>query len=100
VQRDYDASIPEFRGDREQLIQAVLNIAHNATQALAEQIERGDARIVLRTRVARQVTVGKQRFDWHWNCISRTTGRACPRPSEIASSTRWYRVATAARASG
>ena len=62
VQRDYDASIPEFRGDREQLIQAVLNIAHNATQALSDQIERGDARIVLRTRVARQITVGKQRY--------------------------------------
>jgi two-component system, NtrC family, nitrogen regulation sensor histidine kinase GlnL len=62
VQRDYDASLPEFRGDREQLIQAVLNIAQNATQVLAERIERGDACIVLRTRVARQVTVGKQRF--------------------------------------
>lgn len=62
VERDYDASIPEFRGDREQLIQAVLNIAHNATQALAERIEQGDARLTLRTRVARQITIGKQRF--------------------------------------
>ena len=62
VTRDYDASIPEFRGDREQLIQAVLNIVHNATQALSERIERADAQIVLRTRVARQVTIGKQRF--------------------------------------
>jgi two-component system nitrogen regulation sensor histidine kinase GlnL len=35
LERDYDVSIPEFRGDREQLIQAVLNIAQNATQALA-----------------------------------------------------------------
>ena len=34
IVRDYDTSIPEFRGDREQLIQAVLNIAHNACQAL------------------------------------------------------------------
>jgi two-component system nitrogen regulation sensor histidine kinase GlnL len=34
VVRDYDISIPEFRGDREQLIQTVLNIAHNACQAL------------------------------------------------------------------
>jgi two-component system nitrogen regulation sensor histidine kinase GlnL len=33
--RDYDTSIPEFRGDREQLIQAVLNIVHNAAQALS-----------------------------------------------------------------
>lgn len=62
VQRDYDTSIPEFRGDREQLIQAVLNIAQNAALALGERITGGDARIVLRTRVARQVTIGKQRF--------------------------------------
>jgi two-component system, NtrC family, nitrogen regulation sensor histidine kinase GlnL len=73
VARDYDTSIPEFRGDREQLIQAVLNIAHNATQALAGnraegdsrhggRIAAGDARLVLRTRVARQVTFGRQRF--------------------------------------
>ncbi len=73
VQRDYDTSLPEFRGDREQLIQAVLNIAHNATQALSSagadsdarytgRIARGDARLVLRTRVARQATFGRQRF--------------------------------------
>jgi two-component system, NtrC family, nitrogen regulation sensor histidine kinase GlnL len=62
VVRDYDASLPEFRGDREQLIQAVLNIAHNACQALAERIAAGDAQIVFRTRVARQVTFGKQRY--------------------------------------
>ena len=62
VERDYDTSIPEFRGDREQLIQAVLNIAHNATQALAERIAAGDAKLVLRTRVARQATVSRQRF--------------------------------------
>jgi len=62
VVRDYDTSIPEFRGDREQLIQAVLNIAHNACQALAERIAEGDAELVLRTRIARQVTFGKQRY--------------------------------------
>ncbi|HEY8047746.1 MAG TPA: nitrogen regulation protein NR(II) [Ramlibacter sp.] len=62
VARDYDTSIPEFRGDREQLIQAVLNVAHNACEALAERIAAGDARITLRTRIARQVTFGKQRY--------------------------------------
>jgi two-component system, NtrC family, nitrogen regulation sensor histidine kinase GlnL len=71
VVRDYDTSIPEFRGDREQLIQAVLNIVHNATQALAGgagdspfagRIVRGDAQLLLRTRIARQVTFGRQRF--------------------------------------
>jgi two-component system nitrogen regulation sensor histidine kinase GlnL len=62
VHRDYDISIPDFRGDREQLIQAVLNIAHNAAQALVERIQKGDACITLRTRIARQVTLGKQRY--------------------------------------
>ncbi|MBX3605061.1 MAG: PAS domain-containing sensor histidine kinase [Piscinibacter sp.] len=62
VERDYDVSIPDFRGDREQLIQAVLNIAHNAAQALAERIVAGDGVIMLRTRIARQVTLGKQRY--------------------------------------
>jgi two-component system nitrogen regulation sensor histidine kinase GlnL len=62
VARDYDTSIPDFRGDREQLIQTVLNIAHNACQALTERIAAGDANLIFRTRVARQVTFGKQRY--------------------------------------
>jgi len=62
VVRDYDISIPEFRGDREQLIQAVLNIAHNAAQALTDRRAEGDAELTLRTRIARQVTFGKQRY--------------------------------------
>jgi two-component system nitrogen regulation sensor histidine kinase GlnL len=62
VVRDYDISIPEFRGDREQLIQAVLNIAHNAALALADRRADGDAELILRTRIARQVTFGKQRY--------------------------------------
>ncbi len=62
TERDYDTSIPEFRGDREQLIQAVLNIAHNAAHALTERIVAGDAQITLRTRIARQITLGKHRY--------------------------------------
>jgi two-component system nitrogen regulation sensor histidine kinase GlnL len=62
ISRDYDASIPEFRGDKEQLIQTVLNIAHNAAQALAERIEAGDAELIFKTRVARQVTLAKVRY--------------------------------------
>ncbi|CAH0355163.1 Sensory histidine kinase/phosphatase NtrB [Aquabacterium sp. CECT 9606] len=60
VWRDYDTSLPEFRGDREQLIQAVLNIAHNAAQALSDRIQTGDAMLTLRTRVARRVTINRQ----------------------------------------
>lgn len=62
VVRDYDISIPEFRGDREQLIQTVLNIAHNACQALTERIVAGDAVLTFFTRVIRQITFGKQRY--------------------------------------
>ncbi|MFN4264380.1 MAG: nitrogen regulation protein NR(II) [Aquabacterium sp.] len=60
VVRDYDTSLPEFRGDREQLIQAVLNIAHNAAQALHDRIQSGDAVLRLRTRVARRVTINRE----------------------------------------
>ena len=62
VRRDYDTSLPEFRGDVEQLIQAVLNIAHNAALALKERIAEGDAQIILATRIARQITFVKKRF--------------------------------------
>jgi two-component system, NtrC family, nitrogen regulation sensor histidine kinase GlnL len=62
LKRDYDTSIPEFRGDREQLIQATLNIARNACEAMAERMASGDAVLALRTRIARQVTIGKQRW--------------------------------------
>ncbi len=66
VRRDYDVGLPEFRGDPEQLIQAVLNIARNAAQAIlgasataaAGLQDRGE--IVLRTRVARQVTLARR----------------------------------------
>ncbi len=57
ISRDYDTSLPELVGDREQLIQAVLNIARNAAQAMA-----GEGRIILRTRALRQVTLAKKRY--------------------------------------
>ncbi|RKP50475.1 nitrogen regulation protein NR(II) [Trinickia fusca] len=60
IQRDYDVSVPDLRGDKEQLIQALLNIVRNAAQALRERISEGDARIALRTRVARKVTIAKR----------------------------------------
>jgi two-component system nitrogen regulation sensor histidine kinase GlnL len=57
IHRDYDASLPDLHGDKEQLIQAVLNIARNAAQAL-----NGKGTIEFRTRAARQVTLSKQRY--------------------------------------
>jgi len=60
--RDYDLSIPDFRGDVEQLIQSVLNIALNASQSLSERIEAGDAEMTFKTRIVRQVTIAKIRY--------------------------------------
>jgi len=60
IVRDYDASVPNFRGDREQLIQALLNVVRNAAQALTEQIVQDDACIEIRTRIARQVTFARR----------------------------------------
>ena len=62
VRRDYDTSLPEFIGDREKLIQAVLNIARNAAQAMQQNTGDYQPQITLRTRVARQVTLGKKRY--------------------------------------
>ena len=57
VERDYDISVPDIQGDQEQLIQAVLNIARNAAQAI-----RGEGTIKFATRVSRQVTLAMKRW--------------------------------------
>jgi two-component system nitrogen regulation sensor histidine kinase GlnL len=81
VQRDYDISIPEFRGDREQLIQALLNVVHNAGQALAPRIEGpGGALIRLTTRIARQVTIGRQRWRLALELRVQDNGPGVPEP--------------------
>ncbi len=56
VHRDYDTSLPDLMGDREQLIQTILNIARNAAQAM-----HGEGEIIFRTRAQRQVTLAKRR---------------------------------------
>jgi two-component system nitrogen regulation sensor histidine kinase GlnL len=58
--RDYDASVPDIVADKEQLIQALLNVVRNAAQALEERIAAGDAQIILRTRIARHVTIARR----------------------------------------
>ncbi len=62
IRRDYDVSIPPILGDGEQLIQVFLNLVKNAAQALKNQIREGSAHITLRTRIARQVTIRRQRY--------------------------------------
>ncbi len=53
IERDYDPSLPDIHGDRDLLIQAVLNLARNAVQAGAEKLW-------LRTRIARNQLIGEQ----------------------------------------
>ena len=63
IVRDYDASLPEAEGDREQLIQAVLNIARNAAQAILGPGRRANGvpgEIQLVTRIARSVTIARR----------------------------------------
>lgn len=56
IKRDYDISIPALVGDKEQLIQVMLNIVRNAAQAMESS-----GQIVLRTRIAHQATLIKRR---------------------------------------
>ncbi len=58
--RDYDPSIPELQGDKEQLIQATLNIARNAMQSLLESEMVGPRVITVVTRVQRRYTIGRR----------------------------------------
>lgn len=56
IQRDYDPSIPDLRGDPDRLIQAMLNLARNAVAAAGPAGE-----VQFRTRVLRQFTIGNRR---------------------------------------
>jgi two-component system, NtrC family, nitrogen regulation sensor histidine kinase GlnL len=53
ILRDYDPSLPPVVVDRNQLVQALLNLARNALQALE-----GEGRITFRTRVLPNFTIG------------------------------------------
>ncbi len=54
IKRDYDPSIPDLIADRDLLIQAFLNIARNAVQAID-----GRGTIVFKTRIGRRYTIGQ-----------------------------------------
>jgi two-component system nitrogen regulation sensor histidine kinase GlnL len=54
--RDYDPSLPAITVDRNQMIQAFLNVARNAMQALGER-----GRLVFRTRALTNFTVAGER---------------------------------------
>jgi two-component system nitrogen regulation sensor histidine kinase GlnL len=54
---DYDPSIPDLEADKNQLIQVVLNIVQNAVQAMHHK-----GRITLKSRILRQLTIGKKTY--------------------------------------
>jgi two-component system, NtrC family, nitrogen regulation sensor histidine kinase GlnL len=56
LERDYDPSLPEAPFDRNQLIQALLNLARNALQAVGDR-----GRIVVRTRIVGNARIGLER---------------------------------------
>ncbi len=55
IQTDYDPSIPEIKADRDQLIQALLNVVINATQAV-----HSGGTIILKTRIQRNFAIGEE----------------------------------------
>jgi len=55
VVRDYDPSLPPLQADRNQLIQAFLNIARNAMQAVG-----ANGRVIFRTRALSNFTLGAE----------------------------------------
>ena len=57
VERDYDPSLPDGVFDRNQLIQALLNVARNALQAVGTT-----GRIIMRTRVRSNISIGSKRY--------------------------------------
>src|SRR5688572_7517960 len=56
IERDYDPSLPAVALDRDLLVQAMLNLARNAVQALY-----GRGRLTLRSRALTNATIGTQR---------------------------------------
>lgn len=60
ISRDYDPSIPDIQGDRIQLIQAVLNVARNAMQAVLES-GRSAPLVTIKSRIQRSFTIAGER---------------------------------------
>ncbi len=56
LKRDYDPSLPELMLDRGEIVQVLLNVARNAREALRDK-----GKLLFRTRVLRQFTIGAHR---------------------------------------
>lgn len=58
IHRDYDAGLPHMDLDRDQLVQALLNLVRNAVVALG-----GQGKIILRSRAIMNFTIGDTRHN-------------------------------------
>ena len=74
LERDYDPSIPPMLADRDLLIQAFLNIARNAVQAIE-----GNGTVTFKTRVGRYYTIGQVTHPLVVRIDISDTGRGIPR---------------------
>jgi two-component system nitrogen regulation sensor histidine kinase GlnL len=59
--RDYDVSLPEFIGDREKLIQAVLNVARNGVEAMSQNNLKEKMNLQFITRAESQIVFHKKK---------------------------------------
>ena len=57
IERDYDPSLPPIKLDRNQIIQAMLNLGRNAMQAMKHS-----GRLTLRTRALTSISIGTRRY--------------------------------------
>jgi two-component system nitrogen regulation sensor histidine kinase GlnL len=57
IERDYDPSLPPIKLDRNQIIQAMLNLGRNAVQAMQHS-----GRLILRTRALTSISIGTRRY--------------------------------------
>jgi two-component system, NtrC family, nitrogen regulation sensor histidine kinase GlnL len=58
IDRDYDPSLPDALLDRNQMIQALLNVARNALQAVGQE---QSGKVLFRTRASSNVSIGSAR---------------------------------------
>jgi two-component system, NtrC family, nitrogen regulation sensor histidine kinase GlnL len=63
IKCDYDPSLPDIQADKDQLIQAILNIARNAVQAMD-----GKGMVMIKTRIFRHLTVGRKHYKLALKC--------------------------------
>jgi len=74
IERDYDPSLPNARFDRNEIVQALLNVARNAMQA----VDPHTGRVTLRTRVLTNINISTVRHRLVANIQVEDNGHGVP----------------------